>query len=441
MAPSTLRTRCDSGLHGADSAPRAVLTRVLSDGSGVLHSARCEPSDHKPPTAAKCQPADIGPGRLVAVSRPSADLRGRGPNGGIRLIADLRLSDLYARYWTSTARGCGSADGDEMHRRDTVLALFALGAASPASFAQRQDRVWRVGFMAQINRPDPFEGHIFSALPRGLHELGYVEGKNLVIEWRFGDNKLERLPSLAAELAQARVDVIVTAGSLSAIAAQKATTTIPIVFGNVSDPVGAGLVRSLARPEGNVTGATSISAEIIAKVMQMLLSLVPRTFRVAVLIDPLQPSHLATAKDLQAAALRVRVRVQTVEARAPQDIEQAFAAMTREGAEALIVPIGGLFIQQRRQIADLAARHKLPSGSTDGEYAKQGGLFSYGTNQHAIFRNAAKYVDKILKGAKPADLPVEQPTAFELIINRKTAKMLGVTIPQSFLISAHEVVE
>lgn len=328
-----------------------------------------------------------------------------------------------------------------MNRRDTVLALLALGAASPTSFAQLQARVWRVGFMAQINRPDPFEGHIFSALPRGLHELGYVEGKNLVIEWRFGDSKLERLPSLAAELVQAKVDVIVTAGTLSAISAQKATTTIPIVFGNVSDPVGAGLVRSLARPEGNVTGTTSISTEISAKVMQMLLSVVPKASRVAVLINPLHPNHLTTAKDLQAAALSVGVRVQTVEARAPQDIEQAFAAMTREGAEALIVPIEGLFIQQRRQIADLAARHKLPSGSTDGEYAKQGGLFSYGTNQHAVFRNAAKYVDKILKGAKPADLPVEQPTAFELIINRKTAKTLGVTIPLSLLISANEVIE
>ena len=328
-----------------------------------------------------------------------------------------------------------------MNRRDTVLALLALGAASPTSFAQRQDRVWRVGFMAQINRPDPFEDHIFSALPRRLHEFGYVEGKNLVIEWRFGESKLERLPSLAAELVQAKVDVIVTAGTLSAIAAQKATTTIPVVFANVSDPVGAGLVRSLARPEGNITGATSISAEISVKVMQMLLTLVPRASRVAVLINPLQPIHLTTAKGLQAAALSVGVRVQTVEARAPQDIEQAFAAMTREGAEALIVPIEGLFIQQRRQIAGLAARHKLPSGSTDGEYAKQGGLFSYGTNQHAIFRHAATYVDKILKGAKPADLPVEQPTAFELIINRKTAKTLGVTIPQSLLISAHEVIE
>ena len=154
-----------------------------------------------------------------------------------------------------------------MNRRDTVLALLAFGGASAASFAQRQDRVWRVGFMAQINRPDPFEGHIFSALPRRLHELGYVEGRNLVLEWRFGDSRIERLPSLAAELVQAKVDVIVTAGTLSAIAAQKATTTIPIVFGNVSDPVGAGLVRSLARPEGNITGAASISSEISVKVI------------------------------------------------------------------------------------------------------------------------------------------------------------------------------
>ena len=328
-----------------------------------------------------------------------------------------------------------------MNRRDTGLALLAFGGTSLASFAQRQDRIWRVGFMAQINRPDPFDGHIFSALPRRLHELGYVEGRNLVLEWRFGDSRVERLPGLAAELVQAKVDVIVAAGTLSAIAAQKATATIPIVFGNVSDPIRAGLVRSLARPEGNITGVASISAEISVKVMQMLFSLVPRASRLAVLINPLQPIHLTIAKDLQAAGLGARVKVLTFEASEPRDIEHAFAAMTRDGAEALLVPIEGLFIQQRGQIADLATRHKLPSGSTDGEYAKQGGLFSYGSNQHAMFRHAATYVDKILKGAKPADLPVEQPTVFELTINRKTARALSISIPQSMLISAHEVIE
>ena len=328
-----------------------------------------------------------------------------------------------------------------MDRRNTVLALLALGTVSPDCFAQRQDKVWRVGFMGQISRPDNFESHIFSALPRGLRELGYVEGKNLVIEWRFGDSKLERLPGMAADLVQTKVDVIVAAGTLAALAAQKVTTTIPIVFGNVSNPVDTGLVKSLARPEGNITGPSTISGDISAKVMQMLLSLVPKPTHVALLINPLSPNHVNTVKDLQAAGKQFGVRVQTVEARAPQDIEPAFAAMAMAGADALILPMEGLFIQQRRQVADLAAKYKLPSASTDGEYAKEGGLLSYGTDQHATFRQVAAYVDKIFKGAKPADLPVEQPTKFDLIINRKTAKTLGRTIPQSFLISATELID
>ncbi len=328
-----------------------------------------------------------------------------------------------------------------MNRRDVLLALLALGTTSPACFAQGQNKVWRLGFIGQIGRPDVFDGHIFSALPRGLRELGYVEGKNLVIEWRYGDNKLERLPGLAAELAQAKVDVIVAAGTLSALAAQKATTTIPIVFGNVSDPVGTGLVKSLARPEGNITGPTSISTEISAKVMQMLLSLAPRPTRVALLINPLGPNHVRAVKDLQAAGQQFGVKVQIVEARSPQDTAPAFAAMARERADALTMPMDGLFISQRRQVADLAARYKLPSASTDGEYAKEGGLLSYGTDQQAVFRQVATYVDKVLKGARPADLPVEQPTKLDLIVNRKTATALGRTIPQALLISASEVID
>ena len=328
-----------------------------------------------------------------------------------------------------------------MNRRDTILALLASGTVWSTSFAQRPDRIWRIGFLAQISRPDPFEGHIFSALTRRLLELGYTEGRNLALEWRFGDSKMERLPGLATELVKANVDLIVAAGTNSAVAAQKATTTIPIVFGNVSDPVGTGLVKSLARPEGNVTGPASMSAEIIVKVMLILLSLVPKPSRVGVLINPLNPGHSTRARDLKAAAQGLGVRVQFVEARTPKDIEQAFATMAKAGAEALLVPIEGLFIQQRRQITDLAAKYKLPTGSTDGEYARQGGLFSYGTNQHEIFRQVAAYVDKVLKGAKPADLPVQQPTVFELIVNRKTAKSLGLTIPHSVLISANEVIE
>ena len=327
-------------------------------------------------------------------------------------------------------------------RRQIVLALGAGALASPLDlFAQMGGRVWRVGFMAQIARPDPLDGHFFGALPKGLRNLGYVEGKDLAIAWRFADSKIEQLPALAAELVKLNPDVIVTAGTLSAQAMRKATTTIPVVFGNVSDPVAAGLVTSLARPGGNMTGLASLAVDISAKLMETLIAAVPKISRLAVLMNPKQGSHVAAKKSLQAAADKLGVKIQFVEAGVPQDIEPAFRTMAREGAQALLVLLEGLFLQQRRQIVDLAAAYRLPAASTDNEFARAGGLLSYGANQIDMFLRVAVFVDKILKGAKPSDLPVEQPTTFEFLVNGKTAKALAVAIPQTVLFRADRVIE
>ncbi len=308
------------------------------------------------------------------------------------------------------------------------------------SFAQQQGKVWRVGFLA-VRRPVSLDSDVFGALPQGMRELGYVEGKNLVIEWRFADRKIERLPGLATELVQLNVDVIVTAGTPATSAAQKATATIPIVMGTASDPVGSGFIKSLARPGGNITGLTYIPGEVSPKQLEMLLTMVPRLSRVAVLVDSRDSSHAEILKSVQAAAQMTRAKILPVEARTPQEIERAFSAMVREKAGAVLVVSGGLFNQQARQIAELAVKKQLPSISTRGEYAEVGGLMSYGTNFREGFRRAATYVDKILKGAKPGDLPVEQPTKFELIINGKTAKALGIKIPNSILVRADKVIE
>jgi len=327
-------------------------------------------------------------------------------------------------------------------RRKIIIALGASALTTPfCSFAQQQGKVWRIGFLTQRSRPLSLDSDIFGAFRRGMRELAYIEGKNLVIEWRFADGKYERLPGLAVELVQLKVDVIVTQGTPDTRAAQKATTTIPIVMGNVADPIGSGFIKSLARPEGKITGLTNLTVDISSKHLEMLLSMVPKLSRVTVLVNPDNSYHATILKNVQSAAQRSGVKVLPVEARTPQEIENAFSLMTKEKAGAVIVAGDGFLNQQQRQISELAAKHRLPSISVRKEYVEAGGLISYGQNQAEGFRRAATYVDKIFKGAKPGDLPVEQPTKFELIINRKTAKALGFTIPQSLLISADKVIE
>lgn len=327
-------------------------------------------------------------------------------------------------------------------RRSLVLALGAASLAAPlGAFAQHQDKVWRVGVLSARRRPASLDSDYYGAFPRRMSELGYVEGKNLLIEWRFADGEYERLPRMAAELVQMKVDVIMGLGPPGAIAAQKATTTIPIVMVVSVDPVGAGLVKSLAQPGGNITGLSNLAGDLSSKHLEMLLTMVPKLSRTAVLVNPANSAHATMLKNVQTAAQKTGIKVLPVQAQTPQEIDSAFSTMARESTGAVIVALDPFFIQQELQIAAQATKHRLPSIFANRESAEAGGLMSYGQNQVDIYRRAAGYVDRILKGAKPGDLPVEQPTQLELLINRKTAKALGLPIPQSLLISADKVIE
>jgi putative tryptophan/tyrosine transport system substrate-binding protein len=309
--------------------------------------------------------------------------------------------------------------------------------------SQEAAKVARIGFLATTNlAANP---HLREAFRQGLRDLGYVEGRNVVIEYRDAEGKLERLPALAAELVALKVDVIVAPGTPQALAAKQATRTLPIVFAVAGDPVGSGLVPSLARPGGNVTGLSSVTSDLVGKCLEQLTQAVPGVSRVAVLWQPGGFGERAE-KDMQKAAevagRTLGVRLQFVEARRPADIDRAFSDMTRARAGALTVLGGGtMLFAERRRLVDLAAKNRLPAVYPWRDFVDAGGLMSYGANFPDLYRRAATYVDKILKGAKPGDLPVEQPTKFELVINPKTAKALGLTIPPSLLLRADEIIQ
>ena len=326
------------------------------------------------------------------------------------------------------------------NRRKLIVALGASALAAPFRiYAQPVKKSVVVGILGAQDQPSAEP--VLSAFKQGLQELGYVEGKNLTLHLRFADGKFERVPGLAAELVNLKVDVILSGGTVTTSALQKATGTIPIVMANSFDPVGNGLVKTLARPGGNITGLSSLGDDIGGKHLEMLLSVAPKLSRVAVLLNPGNQSHPLVLKSIQSAALKTSAKILPLEARTAPEIENAFSTMTQGKAGAVIVARDGFFIRQSRQIAELALKNRLPSISERASYAQAGGLMSYGVNQGEQFRRAATYVDKIFRGAKPADLPVEQPTKFELVINRKTAKALGLTIPQALLVSADKVIE
>jgi len=327
------------------------------------------------------------------------------------------------------------------NRRKVVVAFGASVLAAPFAIAQQQGKVWRVGFLSQRHVDFVDSDYYYGPFRQGLRELGYVEGKNLVIEWRSAEGNNERLAGLAAELVNLKVDVIVTAGTPAISAAQKATTAIPIVMGNIGDPVGSGFVKSLARPASNITGLSSMAGDVYLKQIEMLLSMVPRLSRVAVLVNPSNMSNVKTSERVQTEGQKRGVKVLRAEAKTPQEIHNAFSIMRRQNADALIVFNDGLFQQQKAQIAELTAKHRLPAVAQDRIYADAGVLMSYGPSLAEQSLRAATYVDKIFKGAKPAELPVEQPTKFEFVINGKTAKALGLAIPQSLLVSADKVIE
>ncbi len=329
-------------------------------------------------------------------------------------------------------------------RARAVVLMFALSGAvllTPVSSGAQPEKVYRIGYLLTAAREQ--QAHLAKAFEDGLRDLGWVPGRNVVIEYRFADGRLERLPQLAQDLVRLKVDVIVTGSNPHVIAVKQATTTIPIVMVASTDPVGTGLVASISRPGGNVTGVTvDVGTEMGGKRLQLLKEFVPRLSRVAYLVDPGYPPAPANFKALEVPARALGMTVVRFDARGPGDLEGVFAAMTRARAGALAVGGGPVLFIMRNQIAQLALRNRLPSSyGVTSEFVEAGGLMSYGPNLRDLYRRAATYVDKILKGAKPGDLPVEQPTKFELVVNAGTAKALGLAIPPSVLLQADRVIE
>ena len=330
-----------------------------------------------------------------------------------------------------------------MNRRDAGLALLlellAFGAAPLAAEAQQAEKVYRIGYLSAPTRASVENG--VQAFLRTLRELGWVEGQNLIIEYQWADGKVERLPDLAAELVRRKVDVIVAPAGSAALAAKAATSSIPIVMIFASDPVELGLVASLRRPGGNITGTTlTPGPEIFGKQLQILKETIPQASRMAILSNPADPSFAPQVREVEAAARALGIRLQQVGARGPEEFDNAFAAMARERTEALLVGATSTFLAHRTRLAELAVKGRLPTMYSYRECVEAGGLMAYAVNMADFVGRAAGYVDKILKGAKPADLAVEQPTRFELIINLKAAKALGITVPQSMLLRADEVI-
>ena len=335
-----------------------------------------------------------------------------------------------------TAVGSGNWD-----RREFILAMTGgLLAAPLAAEAQQAGKVWRIGLLSYA-ASDSGGAARWKAFRERLRELGYVEGQNVFFESRWGDAQVGRLRGLAAELTDAKVDILVTASSEAALAAKQATRSIPIVTATGGDPVRLGIVAGLARPGGNVTGVFSLSNDLAGKRLEFLKQLIPRVARVAFLRESDNRASALNLRDAESAARPLGLVVQSVGVRGPKELAVAFVAMKRARADAVIVLESTAFFPDRQRIADLALRRRLPMAAQVREYAEAGALISYGTDYFDLFRRAAMYVDKILKGAKPADLPIEQPTKFELIINLKNAKALGLTIPQSLLQRADQVIE
>ena len=324
-----------------------------------------------------------------------------------------------------------------------VLAItLAVGLlATPlATGAQPAAKVPRIGFLFGGSQGD--NPQIAGAFQQGLRRLGYVEGRNIIIEYRYAEGRLDRFPELAAALVRLKVDVIVAPGTAAAQAARNATATIPIVLVLAGNPVGDGLIKSFARPGGNVTGLTmSVEQEIGGKYLELLKEAVPTISRVAILWNPLTAPHTVMLKEAEPAARALGLTLQPVSARRPDEIDGAFAAMSRARADGLIVLADPIFDSVRVRIATLATKGRLPTMHGSGVHPAAGGLMSYGPSLFDLFRRATGYVDRILKGAKPADLPVERPSKFDLVVNLRTAKALGLTVPPSVLARADEIIE
>jgi len=324
-----------------------------------------------------------------------------------------------------------------------VLVLFCLlitvWLITDLANAQQPKKIPRIGYLTTGSLSSASEN--VERFRQGLRELGYVEGKTITIEYRYAGDKLDGLPDLAAELVQLKVEVIVVLNTPAAMAAKGATTTIPIVIAGFSDPVATGLVASLAKPGGNITGVTIMNDELAGKRLELLKETSPKVFRLAVLWNPTNSGAALVFKQTKAATQELRLQLQSLEVKSANDLESAFKAVTSAGANALVVLAGPPVGARRKEIADFAIKNRLPSVYDRSVYVEAGGLMSYGTNPTDTFRRVATYVDKILKGAKPGDLPVERPTKFEFVINLKTAKQIGLTIPSNVLLRADRVIK
>ena len=327
-------------------------------------------------------------------------------------------------------------------RRQAVLVLGAGALGAPlSSLAQQPSRTWRVGFLYFGTRKAALDTGRLDAFVQEMRKLGYVQGDNLTLEERFVDNNTGRIPAVVADIVRLRPDVIVATGGPTYRPLRNATTTIPIVITVTVDPISAGYAATLARPGGNLTGLTDTATDLGPKHLELLVALVPRLARVAVLMNPDNPTHASQVVRVMSAAQKIDKQLVLVEARTPKEIEAGFATMMRMRADALIVFGDTLFVDHIREIAAHALMSRLPSASLNSDFARDGFLLSYGPNLLNHFRRAAVYVDKILKGANPGDLPFEQPTQYQLLINLKTAKTLGITVPQSVLVRADELIK
>jgi len=324
-----------------------------------------------------------------------------------------------------------------MQRRE-FLAFLGVATAWPFA-AHAQPNTPRIGFMG--NSTAALEANLVDAFREGLHELGYEEGRNIVIEYRWADGKYEQFPTLVAELIAAKVDVIVTAGTPAALAVKKATTTVPLVMVAVGDPVGTGLVPSLARPGGNLTGLSSIAPDLEGKRLQLLREIVPALSHVAMFVNSLNPFHVSSMRQARAAAQAMGIKLQLHDIQKSEDLEDAFAAIRKERPDALLILADRIFLHNRQRIVNFTREQRLPNVNAYKELVEVGGLMSHGPSYEDMHKRAAIYVDKILKGTKPAALPIEQPSKFTFIVNLKAAKELGVTVPSQMLGLADQLIE
>jgi putative ABC transport system substrate-binding protein len=335
-------------------------------------------------------------------------------------------------------RGAGSEANRRIGNRKYVLLAWALLLAlSFPARAQPQGRVRRLGFLG--NSTPVLEENLIGSFREGLRDLGYIEGKNIFIEYRWAEGKYERFPALIAELVASKVELIVTAGTPASLAVKKATS-IPLVMIAVGDPVGTGLIASLAHPGGNITGLTSIASDLEGKRLELLREVAPKVSHVAVLWNPASPFQVVSEKELQAAAHALHIKVLSLGVKAAEELDKAFTAILKERPGALLVLADRLFLHNRGRIMNFALQNRLPGVHAYQELVEAGGLMSYGPSYAGMHRRAAYFVDRILKGTKPADLPVEQPTKFELVINLKTAKQIGLTMPPNILARADRVI-